>query len=117
MKTTYTTWINEVWSNNGNTSTAEKIISNNFIDHNPHKDFGNDKKGHIAMAEDWHKKFKSVKLHIADTIISGDKLVGRYTGECVPHSGEKFSFSEIDIVRIENNQIVEWWHNDDLPAL
>ncbi len=117
MKDLYMNWISEVWSNGGNTELAETIIADHFVDHDPHKEFGPDKRGHIKMAEDWNAKFANIELSVKDVIVSEDKVVGRYTGELTTKSGEKISFSEIDIVRIENNQIVEWWHNEDLPAL
>jgi hypothetical protein len=63
------------------------------------------------MAEDWNQKFDNIKLSIEDIFISDDKLIGRYTGEITSTSGEKISFSEIDIVSIQNNLITEWWHN------
>lgn len=117
MKKVYTQWISEVWSNGGNSELAKSIISDSFVDHSPHKSFGKDKNGHISMAEDWNQKFSNIELSIEDIIISGDKLVGRYTGELTSKSGEKKYFSEIDIIKIENNQIVEWWHNDDIRGI
>ncbi len=109
-------WLGKVWSKN-DTSVAEKILADNFKDHRPFHRFKNNKEGHINMAKDWCDAFSDIEITIEDMIVSGDKLAGRYRGEGMQKSGKRVSFTEIDIVRFEGGQIVEWWHNEDLNEM
>lgn len=66
-------------------------------------------------------------LHIAldDVIVAGDRVAARWTatgthrGDLagIPATGRSVRWGGIDVYRLQNRMIAEWWRNDDFVGL
>jgi predicted ester cyclase len=62
--------------------------------------------------------FPDVQVTIEDLIAEGDKVVVRGTDHFTdPHSGKKVALTWIEIMRMEEDKVVEAWAELDMSAL
>jgi S-adenosylmethionine decarboxylase proenzyme len=116
-------WIGELW--NAGNAAGGRALARDFVDHRPIEQFPADREGHVAMALDWHRAFPDMTFKIHDVIVEGDKLVARYSAEGthtgplsgVAPTGRRVSLTGIDIFRIRDERLAEWWHNEDIFSL
>jgi predicted ester cyclase len=113
-------WLGDVWSS-GNVGAADMVLARDFRDHRPIPQFVGDRDGRKLMAADWHRAFPDMAFR-AEDIISGRRLVGRYTASGhhlgtfagIPATGKLASLTGIDIFRFRSGLVTDWWHNEDL---
>jgi predicted ester cyclase len=73
----------------------------------------------------FHQAFPDLHIAIEDAIASGDKVAVRWTATGTHHgglaeiaaTGRSVRWGGIDIYRLQQGKIVEWWRNDDFVGL
>jgi steroid delta-isomerase-like uncharacterized protein len=73
----------------------------------------------------FHQAFPDLHINIEDAITTSDKVAARWTatgthhGELagIPATGRSVRWGGIDLYRLANGRIVEWWRNDDFVGL
>jgi steroid delta-isomerase-like uncharacterized protein len=73
----------------------------------------------------FHKAFPDLHITLDDVIAAGDRVAARWTatgthlGELVgiPATGRSVRWGGIDVYRLDDGLIVEWWRNDDFVGL
>jgi steroid delta-isomerase-like uncharacterized protein len=116
-------FVEEVWGK-GDFEAERELLSANVIDHNPIPAFGTGFEGHHQVLAMFQNAFDG-QVTLEDVIAEGDRVVDRWTfhgthrGELfgIPATGKQVTFTGIDISRIENGQIVEFWHQEDIMSL
>lgn len=90
---------------------------------------GRNPSGLHALTENWKQQFAAipdVQVAVQDVVANGNKVVARfvYTGTHtvpffagIPATGRKFSFTTIDIWRVEGGKFVEHWDVVDFAGL
>ncbi len=114
VRRTYAEW----WNANGNVESVDEMVSPDFIGH-----LGAGKIRDMEMLRREIRMYQGglgEELHevVEDLIAEGDRVVGRYTlygthtGEFqgVKPTGRKVKVSGIEIFRIEDGKIAEFWH-------
>lgn len=128
-KTIYSRWL-EAW--NGDLAIIEEIVSPDFVFHPTHEDPNqpdfNGQAGVRKMIEMSRTPFKEIHFTTdLGPIAEGDMVVGKWQGKGIydkglpgatAEPGTEVSFSAIDILRIRDGQITDYWHNaDDLSFM
>jgi predicted ester cyclase len=116
-------FVEEVWGK-GDFEAERELLSANVIDHNPIPAFGTGFEGHHQVLAMFQNAFDG-QVTLEDVIAEGDRVVDRWTfhgthrGELfgIPATGKQVTFTGIDISRIGNGQIVEFWHQEDIMSL
>ena len=116
VRRTYAEW----WNANGNVESVDEMVSPDFIGH---LDGGKTRDIETLRHDIRMYQGGLGELHevVEDLIAEGDKVVGRYTlygthtGDFygVKPTGRKVKVSGIDIFRIEDGKIAEFWHFGD----
>ena len=113
VRRTYAEW----YKSNGNVESVDELVSPDFIGH-----LGGGKTRDIEILRQNIRMYQGGlgELYevIEDLIAEGDKVVGRYTlygvhtGDFlgVKPTGKKLKVSGIEIFRIEEGKIAEFWH-------
>lgn len=117
--------ITELW-NTGNLEIADKIFSNDFINHDPNAPDVNNLKDYKRFIVMIRASFPDFSTKTEDIITEGDKAVIRWTARGT-HQGEFFGISPTDkqvtwtgitIYRFADGKVVEaWWSKDILGLL
>lgn len=123
-KIIYRQWI-EAW--NGRLELIDKIVDPHFIFHPTHDqpdqpDF-NGQDGIRRMIEISRQPFSSLEFTTdIGPIAEGELVVARWQGRGVyrgglpgatAKEGTKVAFSAIDILKVRDGKIIEYWHNAD----
>jgi len=107
--------------NRGNRAVGDHLVAPDFVDHSPMPGFSPDamgfKKG-LAMVR---TAMPDMKYTIEDVIAEGDKVVvrwrasGTHKGEMfgIPPTSKSIVVTGIDIFRVSNGKLVEFWLNWD----
>ena len=108
----------------GDVSVFDKYTSSNFIEHqhgiNPKNDEGVKK-----AINSLHNAFPDFSLIIENLVSDGDKVWGRLTGRGthkkqfgpMPPTNKKFEITVIDIMRFEEEKLIEHWGVADRLSL
>ena len=103
--------------NSGNSAVADELVAADFVDHNPLP-------GLPPTAEGFKQSFAVIRAAmpdmtytIEDVIAEGDKVVVRWTtsgtntGEMLgmPATGKKATVTGIDIFRVQDGKLAEFW--------
>jgi steroid delta-isomerase-like uncharacterized protein len=104
---------------------ADQIIASDLIDHTPVSGVPGNREGYKQLVHALHTAFPDLSLSLDRVIVDGDVAVdywtcrGTHQGEFmnVAPSGKPVTFSGIDILKIEDGQIVETWHIEELLQL
>ena len=99
----------------------DELLAPGFKAHSMPPGCGNDAEGMKESARLMHKGLRDCRNQIEDVIASGDKVVVRYTtrgthsGELfgAPPSGRNVTLTGIEIYRLEDGKIVEFWGEYD----
>jgi len=75
--------------------------------------------------ERFHDAFPDLHVVVDDVIAAGDRVAARWTatgthrGELagIPATGRSVRWAGIDVYRLDQGKVVEWWRNDDLTGL
>lgn len=116
-------YVEDVWGK-GDFAAEQELIATNFVDHNPPPGFAPDREGHHQVLVMFRSAFDGHQT-IEDMIAEGDKVADRWTfrgthrGEFfgIPATGKQVTMTGMDISRIENGQIVDVWHQEDILGL
>ncbi len=116
-------FVEDVWGK-GDFAAERELMSTNVVDHNPVPGFPTGFEGHHQVLAMFRNAFDG-QVTLEDVIAEGDRVVDRWTfhgthrGELfgIPATGKQVTFTGIDINRIENGQIVEFWHQEDIMGL
>jgi predicted ester cyclase len=116
-------FVEDVWGK-GDFEAERELISTNVIDHNPVPGFATGFEGHHQVLAMFQNAFDG-QVTLENVIAEGDMVVdrwifhGTHRGELfgIPPTGKQVTFTGIDISRIENGQIVEFWHQEDIMGL
>ena len=117
-------WFDEFWCK-GNADAVDTMVDPNFIDHQRPEGWPGGREGLKALVREWRKGFSDMHETVEDLIADGDKVVGRFTlrgthtGEFlgIPATGRRIEITGIDIVRIRDGRIVDFWYNEDTLGL
>lgn len=121
-------FVEEGFNSRGNLAVTDDLLASDFVDHNPLPGLLSLLPGLAGFKQlAAIIRVASPDLHytVEDMIAEGDKVVFRYTacgtneGELMgmPPTGERMTVTGIDIFRVSDGKIVEWWHTDDYLAL
>jgi len=112
--------------NEGDISFAEKMLSDDFVDHSPPPGMSGDKTAAIQTFRAMQQQFPDGRSEILDVVASGDKVAvrARMTGTDtngfipgMPATGKPFSVETIDVMTFdENGQNTEHYGIFDVPA-
>lgn len=116
-------YVEDVWGK-GDFAAEQALIAMNVVDHNPLPGFASGLEGHHQVLAMFLNAFDG-QMTLEDVIAEGDKVVDRWTfqgthrGEFfgIPATGKQVTLTGMDISRIENRQIVEFWHQEDTLGL
>ena len=98
--------------NEGDVSFAEKMMTDDFVDHSPPPGGTGDKASTIAMFQQMHEQYPDSKAEILDMIAAGDKVAirTRVTGTDtkgfmpgMPPTGKHYTMETIDVVTFDEN--------------
>jgi steroid delta-isomerase-like uncharacterized protein len=114
----------EFWSE-GRQEVIDELLSDDYVDHQPLPGFPPGKSGFAALLKMWRTGFPDMREEVQDLIAEGDKVVGRFTmsgthtGEFLglAPTGRQVSMTGIDVVRIQDGQIIEFWYAEQLHDL
>lgn len=110
----------DLWDK-GDLNIADEIFSAGFVDHEPVQGQAPGLEGYTQMVGAFRSAFPDLRVRNEDVIEEGNKVVvrwtanGTHTGQLmqIPPTGKKVSLKGIDILRIENDKIVERWGEFD----
>jgi predicted ester cyclase len=114
----------EFW-NGGNPDAADELLHADYVDHQPVPGATPGIEGFKELVSEWHQGFPDMSETIEDLIAEGDKVVGRFTFRGT-HTGEFFGIAPtglnaemvgIDICRIVDGRIKEFWYSEQLLDL
>jgi predicted ester cyclase len=116
-------YVEDVWGK-GDFAAEQELIATNFVDHNPPPGFAPDREDHHQVLVMFRSAFDGHQT-LEDMIAEGDKVADRWTfrgthrGEFfgIPPTGKQVTMTGMDISRIENGQIVDVWHQEDILGL
>jgi steroid delta-isomerase-like uncharacterized protein len=114
----------EFWSA-GRHEVIDELLSDDYVDHQPLPGSPSGKSGFAALLTTWRTGFPDMQEEVQDLIAEGDKVVGRFTmsgthtGEFLglAPTGRRVSMTGIDVVRIRDGRIVEFWYGEQLHDL
>jgi steroid delta-isomerase-like uncharacterized protein len=111
----------EFWTE-GRQEVIDELLADDYVDHQPLPGFPTGKPGFAALLKMWRTGFPDMQEEVQDLIAEGDKVVGRFTmsgthtGEFLglAPTGRRVSMTGIDVVRIQDGQIIEFWYAEQL---
>jgi steroid delta-isomerase-like uncharacterized protein len=116
--------VEEIW-NKGNFDMLEEMVSDDFVIHFPREEL----RGIENIKEfytELRKAFPDIRFTIVEQVADEDKVVthwsaaGTHKGEFkgIPATGNKVTFTAMDIDKISNGKFVECWtHMDELGLM
>jgi len=107
--------------NQGDPAALDSLLTDCFIAHNPFPGQEPTREGMLQLRAAIVAAFPDQHTTIEDMIAEGDKVVARHThsgtlqGEFlgIPPTGKHASFTGIEIFRVADGRIVEWWRTED----
>jgi steroid delta-isomerase-like uncharacterized protein len=114
----------EFW-NAGNVDAVDALVAEDFVDHQAVPGMPSGKEGFAELIHQWHTGFPDMSETVEDLIAEGDRVVGRFTfrgthtGDFlgIAPTGRAVSMTGIDIVRIRDGKIAEFWYAEQLNDL
>ena len=106
-----------VWDVSARAGIADGLYAPDVVDHNPLPGQGPGLDGIKQLVAVYHAVFPDLSVSTDDVVISGDRVVVRWTATGthqgdqlgVPATGKHVRLTGIDILRIEDGRIVERW--------
>ena len=111
----------EVW-NTGNVAIVDDLLAPDFVDHAAQMGGGDPTRdGFKTQVRLFRTAFPDGRSQIEDLIAEDDRVVARWTdggtqrGEWmgVPPTGKRVTMTGIDVYRIEQGRIAEFWCSED----
>ena len=108
--------------NERNVAALDKIVADNFVDHNPSPGMTPDRNGIKQFFTVTFTAFPDFRSTLEDMVADGDKVVARFTargthkGEWmgIAPTGKQFAIPGISIHRIVDGKIVDNWVSMDM---
>jgi steroid delta-isomerase-like uncharacterized protein len=110
--------------NQGDLSVADELLRASYVEHGNPERSGLD--GFKRFAEGLVEAFPDLKVHVAELIAEGDRVVARVTVTgthrgtfmgTIAATGRSFTMGGVDIFEIEEGQIAGRWNQRDLLGL
>jgi steroid delta-isomerase-like uncharacterized protein len=110
----------------GDQATVDALLAPNFVDHAAELGGGaSDAAGFKEQVREFRAAFPDGRTQIDDLIAEGDKVVLRWTDGGthrgpfmgVAPTGKRVTLTGIDIYRIADGKIVEYWCSEDVLGL
>ena len=103
--------------NQGNLQLIDELFAPEYVDHTPQPGVAPTRDGFRQWVSTLRMAFPDIEYTIDDTVEAGDKWVGRVTAsgtmtgdfEGMPATGKHATWSEIHILRIGDEQVIEHW--------
>jgi predicted ester cyclase len=117
-------WYEEFWCQ-GNADAADELVDPDFIDHQALPGAQAGIAGLKEFVRAWRRGFPDMAETIELLISDGDMVVGRFRlsgthrGDFfgLAPSGRRVDVTGIDILRIRDGKIVEFWYSEDTLGL
>lgn len=101
------------------------LVSPEIRTHTPIPGVGHGADAFRGFMQGFFSAFPEQSVEVHDLVASGDRVAVRHThrgvhgGEFLgaPPSGRSFEVQGIEIFRIQDGQVTEFWHQDDLLSL
>lgn len=114
----------ELWSR-GNLEAIPELVAENFVDHQAPVGQTSGRELLAGLVVMWRTGFPDMRETVEDLISEGDKVVGRFLmrgthrGEFmgVAPTGRSVTMSGIDIVRVADGKISEFWYAEQTLEL
>jgi steroid delta-isomerase-like uncharacterized protein len=114
----------EFW-NAGNVDAIDELVADDYVDHQPVPGTPAGKAGFADLIRLWHTGFPDMTETVEALIAEGDLVVGRFTfrgthtGEFmgIAPTGRPVSMTGVDVVRIADGRIAEFWYAEQLHDL
>ena len=111
--------------NVGDMDSAMSLVADDFRDHEEFPGISSDRDGVRQFFEMMRSAFPDFRIDVEDMLVEGDKVAvrmqmsGTHQGEFLgmPGSGQRFSTTGIDIVRVVDGKAVEHWGATDTLAM
>jgi steroid delta-isomerase-like uncharacterized protein len=112
----------EAWAN-GDAEAFGKLLSDDYVDHNPTPGFADDKEGAKQFLAVTMSATKDVNMKVEGIVVDGDSAAAHYTIEwtqvgdfmnVVPADGKRLIMRGHDFIRFKDGLIAELWHCEDL---
>ena len=113
--------LEEAWSK-GNLALLDEIVAPLAVDHNPAPGQRPGLEGLKQLIAMVREAFPDWRYTIEDMVTEGDKVAIRWRAQGthrgpflgIPPTGKQVTVPGINIERIAEGKIVEWWHNFDM---
>src|SRR3712207_732074 len=104
---------------------AMSLVADDFRDHEEFPGISSDRDGVRQFFEMMRSAFPDFRIDVEDMLVEGDKVAVRmqmswtHQGEFLgmPGSGQRFSTTGIDIIRVVDGKAVEHWGATDTLAM
>lgn len=98
------------------------VVSPDIVDHNAFPDQAPGLSGIVLWMRDMHASLSGLEGVVEDTVVEGDKIVGRITWRGthvgpflgLPATDKPVSFGSMHLLRFENGLATDWWGMPDL---
>ena len=115
--------------NSHDVDALREVMAETYAQHNGRA--GQGLAGTLATIKGYFETFPDFHMKLEDSIISGDKVVARFTvtathtkpvqlgpnASAFPPTGNKLTWGDIDIWRVADGKFVEHWDQADLAGL
>lgn len=114
----------ELWSK-GNLEAIRELVTEDFVDHQAPAGQASGREELGGLVVMWRTGFPDMRETVEDLISEGDKVVGRFLmrgthrGEFmgVAPTGRSVTMSGIDVVRVADGKISEFWYAEQMLEL
>jgi len=101
----------------GDQAVAEELLAGDFVDHNPLPGLAPNRDGFKQSFAVFRQAFPDSAYKIEDMIAEGDKVAVRFAANGthkgvlmgIPPTGKRVSMTGVDIFRLTNGRIAEFW--------
>jgi steroid delta-isomerase-like uncharacterized protein len=106
-----------VWDADAPRDLVDQVFARDVVDHNPQPQQGPGREGIRQVLQVWHGAFPDLRVSTEDVVVSGDRVVLRWSGTGT-HEGDQLGapathrqvrMTGIDILRVDEGRIVERW--------
>ncbi|MBS1912433.1 MAG: ester cyclase [Bacteroidetes bacterium] len=117
-------FVEDIWGT-GDLNLAEQLIAADVVDHNPMPGLPPGRDGHNAMLAIVRAAFPDATFTLDQVVAEDDMVVDHWTMRAthtgpfmgIPATGRPVVLRGVDILRIENGQIAEFWHIEDIVGV
>ena len=114
----------EFWCR-GNAEAVDELVTPDFVDHQLPRGWPAGPEGLKRLVREWRTGFPDMHEDVEDLIAEGDRVAGRFviTGTHkgsfmgLAATGRSVRLTGIDIVRVRDGRIAEWWYSEDAMGL